>query len=313
MNIWLYIIRKVINMIPTLLGVCLIVFVLFNLVAPDPALLLLGKHGTVEQIAQIHRELGLDRPFWAQYLDIVKSAFTWDFGYSWSSKQEIWQMIKNGAFPSMAITVPAFVLTNAIAISISLLVSFYRGKMLDKSVVFVCVAMMSIPGLAYILFGQYFFAYKLGLFEIAGYEPGFPNFIPYVLLPIVLYLIMNIGPDVRYYRTAVLDEIYQDYVRTARAKGLTEKKILFKHVLKNAMIPILTYLIIQIPFLVLGGILTESFFSIPGLGGLTIKAINTSDFPVIKAMTILSAVAFMIFNLLTDVLYTLVDPRAKLK
>lgn len=313
MNIWLYIIRKVINMIPTLLGVCLIVFVLFNLVAPDPALLLLGKHGTVEQIAQIHRELGLDRPFWVQYLDIVKSAFTWDFGYSWSSKQEIWQMIKNGAFPSMAITVPAFILTNVIAISISLLVSFYRGKMLDKSVVLICVAMMSIPGLAYILFGQYFFAYKLGLFEIAGYEPGFPNFIPYVLLPIVLYLIMNIGPDVRYYRTAVLDEIYQDYVRTARAKGLTEKKILFKHVLKNAMIPILTYLIIQIPFLVLGGILTESFFSIPGLGGLTIKAINTSDFPVIKAMTILSAVAFMIFNLLTDVLYTLVDPRAKLK
>lgn len=313
MNIWLYIIRKVINMIPTLLGVCLIVFVLFNLVAPDPALLLLGKHGTVEQIAQIHRELGLDRPFWVQYLDIVKSAFTWDFGYSWSSKQEIWQMIKNGAFPSMAITVPAFILTNVIAISISLLVSFYRGKLLDKSVVLICVAMMSIPGLAYILFGQYFFAYKLGIFEIAGYEPGFPNFIPYVLLPIVLYLIMNIGPDVRYYRTAVLDEIYQDYVRTARAKGLTEKKILFKHVLKNAMIPILTYLIIQIPFLVLGGILTESFFSIPGLGGLTIKAINTSDFPVIKAMTILSAVAFMIFNLLTDVLYTLVDPRAKLK
>lgn len=313
MNIWSYIIRKVINMIPTLLGVCLIVFVLFNLVAPDPALLLLGKHGTVEQIAQIHRELGLDRPFWVQYLDIVKSAFTMDFGYSWSSKQEIWTMIKNGAMPSLAITAPAFVVANSLAISISLLVAFYRGKVIDKAVAIVCVAMMSIPSLAYILFGQYFFSYKLGLFEIAGYEPGFPNFIPYVLLPIVLSVIIEIGPEVRYYRTAIMDEIFQDYVRTARSKGLSERVILFKHVLKNAMIPILTSLIMQIPFLVLGGILIESFFSIPGLGGLTIKAINTSDFPVIKAMTILSAIAFMVFNLITDIMYTVVDPRLKLK
>lgn len=313
MNIWSYIIRKVINMIPTLLGVCLIVFVLFNLVAPDPALLLLGKHGTVEQIAQIHRELGLDRPFWVQYLDIVKSAFTMDFGYSWSSKQEIWTMIKNGAMPSLAITAPAFVVANSLAISISLLVAFYRGKAIDKTIAIICVAMMSIPSLAYILFGQYFFSYKLGLFEIAGYEPGFPNFIPYVLLPIVLSVIIEIGPEVRYYRTAIMDEIFQDYVRTARSKGLSERVILFKHVLKNAMIPILTSLIMQIPFLVLGGILIESFFSIPGLGGLTIKAINTSDFPVIKAMTILSAIAFMVFNLITDIMYTVVDPRLKLK
>ena len=313
MNIWSYIIRKLINMIPTLLGVCLIVFVLFNLVAPDPALLLLGKHGTVEQIAQIHRELGLDRPFWVQYLDIVKSAFTMDFGYSWSSKQEIWTMIKNGALPSLAITAPAFIIANSIAISISLLVAFYRGKVIDKAVAIICVAMMSIPSLAYILFGQYFFSYKLGMFEIAGYEPGFPNFIPYVLLPIVLSVIIEIGPEVRYYRTAIMDEIFQDYVRTARSKGLSERVILFKHVLKNAMIPILTSLIMQIPFLVLGGILIESFFSIPGLGGMTIKAINTSDFPVIKAMTILSAIAFMMFNLITDIMYTVVDPRLKLK
>ncbi len=313
MNIWSYTLRKILNMIPTLLGVCLIVFVLFNLVAPDPALLLLGKHGTVEQMAQIRHELGLDRPFWAQYLDIVKSAVTMDFGYSWSSKQEIWQMIKAGALPSLAIALPAFLIANSFAITISLLVAFYRGKAIDKVVVIVCVAMMSIPSLAYILFGQYTFAYKMGLFEIAGFEPGFPNFIPFILLPVFLSVVIELGPEVRYYRTAIIDEIFQDYVRTARSKGLSEVKILFKHVLKNAMIPILTSLITQIPFLVLGSILIESFFSIPGLGGMTLKAINTSDFPVIKAMTILSALGFMIFNLITDILYTVVDPRLKLK
>jgi peptide/nickel transport system permease protein len=242
MNIWAYILRKTINMIPTLLGVCLIVFVLFNLVAPDPALILLGKHGTVEQIAQIHRELGLDRSFLEQYFDILKSAFTMDFGYSWSTKQEIWNMIKAGALPSFSISAPAFIISNFLAISISLMVSFYRGKWIDKSVVIFCISLMSIPSLAYILFGQYTFAYKLGWFEISGYEPSFPNFIPYVILPIIISIFIELGPEVRFYRTAVMDEIFQDYVRTARSKGLGERVILFKHVLKNAMIPILTNL-----------------------------------------------------------------------
>ncbi len=300
-------------MIPTLFGICLIIFVLFNLVAPDPALLLLGRHGTEAQIAQIHFELGLDRPFWLQYLDIVKTAFTFDFGYSWSTKQEIWSMIKNGALPSLSITLPSFLIGNFIAVCLSLLISYYRGKFVDKFFVILCVAMMSIPALAYILFGQYFLAYSWGLFEISGYEYGLIEMIPYILLPILMSIIIEIGPEVRYYRTAILDEVYQDYVRTARAKGLSEKVVFFKHVLKNAMIPILTSLVTQIPFLVLGSILLESFFSIPGLGGITLKAINTSDFPVIKAMTILSAIAFMIFNLLTDLLYTVVDPRLKLK
>jgi peptide/nickel transport system permease protein len=313
MNIWTYVLRKVINMIPTLFGICLIIFVLFNLVAPDPALLLLGRHGTEAQIAQIHFELGLDRPFWLQYLDIVKTAFTFDFGYSWSTKQEIWSMIKNGALPSLSITLPSFLIGNFIAVCLSLLISYYRGKFVDKFFVILCVAMMSIPALAYILFGQYFLAYSWGLFEISGYEYGLIEMIPYILLPILMSIIIEIGPEVRYYRTAILDEVYQDYVRTARAKGLSEKVVFFKHVLKNAMIPILTSLVTQIPFLVLGSILLESFFSIPGLGGITLKAINTSDFPVIKAMTILSAIAFMIFNLLTDLLYTVVDPRLKLK
>jgi peptide/nickel transport system permease protein len=313
MNIYTYIFRRLLYVIPVLLGVCFIIFIIFNVVAPDPAHLMLGRHATVEQIASLHHELGLDRPFWVQYLEIVKSAFTFDFGYSWSSKQQIWEMIKAGAFPSVSITVPIFILGNMLAIAVALLVAFYRGKLIDKTVLLLTIALMSIPSLAYILFGQWFFAYYLGWFEVAGYEAGFPNYIPYIILPVCLYVLIGIGPDTRFYRAVILDEVYQDYVRTARAKGLGETIIMFKHVLKNAMIPILTYLIIQIPFLIIGFILLESFFSIPGLGTIVLKAINTSDFPVIKAMTILSALGFIVFSIITDVLYTVVDPRMKLK
>ena len=300
-------------MVPILLGTCFIIFVLFNMVAGDPTQLLLGKHATAKQMLELKRELGLDRPFLAQYLDIVKSAFTFDFGRSWSTKQEIIEMIKIGAIPSLTVSIPAFILSTIVSIAVSLIVSFFRGGKLDRLMVFTCVAMMSISSLAYILFAQKFLAYELGLFEISGYESGFPYFIPYILLPVLIWVVLNLGPDVRFYRTIILDEIYQDYVRTARAKGLSEKMILFKHVLKNAMIPIITYVVIQIPFLILGALLIESFFGIPGLGGITLNAINSSDFPVIRAMTVLSAVAYIIFSVITDVLYTLVDPRVRLK
>lgn len=313
MNLYAYILRRLLYVIPVLLGVCFIIFIIFNVVAPDPAFTLLGRHATHEQIAQLHHELGMDKPFWSQYLDIVRSAFTFDFGYSWSSKQQISEMIKAGAGPSLTLTIPLFVCTLFLSISIALLVAFYRGKFIDKAVLLISIGTMSISSLAYILFGQWFFGFQMGWFEISGYEAGFPNFIPYIILPVLIYLSFSWGPDTRFYRSMILDEVYQDYVRTARAKGVGEIKIMFKHVLKNAMIPILTYNIIQIPFLILGLLLAEAFFSIPGLGGITIKAINTSDFPVIKAMTILSAVGFILFGVITDVLYTIVDPRMKLK
>ena len=311
MNIWTYILRRTLYSIPILLGVALVIYVMFNLVAPNPAAILLGRHATAQQIVELNHELGLDRHWFLQYFDIVKSSFTFDFGRSWSTKQEITEMFKAGAIPSLTVSVPSFVLATIISIIISLFIAYYRGSMADKVTVFVCVALMSVSSMAYILFAQYFFAYKLGWFEISGYD--FPNFLPYVALPIIISVVLEVGPDVRFYRTIILDEIYQDYVRTARAKGLSEKVILFKHVLKNAMIPIITYLVLAIPFLILGALLIESFFGIPGLGGITINAINSSDFPVIKAMTILSSVAYIIFSIITDVLYTLVDPRVRLK
>ena len=312
MNVYIYVLRRLLYVIPVLFGVCFIIFILFNIVSPDPTLIMLGKHATISQMEALREELGLNRHWFIQYLDLVKSAFTFDFGRSWSTKQEIFEMIKVGAVPSLTLSFPAFFLSTILSICISLLVAFYRGKIVDRLMVLCCVAMMSISSLAYILFGQWFFAFKLGWFEISGYEYGFPNFIPYVLLPILIWVFLTVGSDVRFYRTIILDEIFQDYVRTARAKGLGEKVILFKHVLKNAMIPIITYVVIQIPFLILGTLLLESFFSIPGLGGMTLDAINSSDFPVIRAMTILSSIAYIIFGIITDVLYTVVDPRIRL-
>lgn len=308
-----YIVRRLLYLIPVLLGVSFIIFVLFNLVSGDPTAVLLGKNATARQMAELREQLGLNKPLLDQYFDVVRSAFTFDFGRSWATKQEISQMIIQGAYPSLTLTVPAFVFATILSLIISLVVAFYRGKGIDLFVRFMCIAGVSVSALAYILFFQYFFAYQLGWFEISGFEYGFPDFVPFIALPAIIFVLLSLGPDVRFFRTVILDEIYQDYVRTARAKGLSEVVILLKHVLRNALIPIITYVVIQIPTLILGALLLENFFSIPGLGGITLNALNSSDFPVIKAMAILSSVLYIILSLVTDVLYTFADPRVKLK
>ena len=313
MHIFHYVIRRLLYAVPILLGATLLIFLLFNVVAGDPTVVLLGKHATFQQMIELKHELGLDRSMLVQYLDTLKSAFTLNFGRSWATKQPITQMIKGGAYVSLTLSVPAFILASVLAIAMALLAAFFRGTLLDKSLVVVSVIMMSISVLAYILLGQWVFAYKLGWFEIAGYEYGFPDFLPYIMLPAIIWVVLSIGPDVRFYRTVMLDEVHQDYVRTARSKGLSNRVILFKHVLKNAMIPIITNLVIQLPSLILGTLLIESFFGIPGLGNITLQAINSADFPVVKAMTILSSVFYIVFNIITDVLYTVVDPRVQLK
>jgi peptide/nickel transport system permease protein len=308
-----YILRRLLNLIPVLLGVSLIIFLLFNVIAGDPTAVLLGKNATARQMAELREQLGLNKPLFAQYLDVVKAAFTFDFGRSWATKQEITYMLQQGAYPSLCLTIPAFVISTVLSLLISLFVAFYRGKGIDLFIRILCIGGMSISALAYILAFQWFFAYKLGWFEISGFEYGFPDFIPYIALPAIIWIVLSLGPDVRFFRTVILDEIYQDYVRTARAKGVSEMTVLLKHVLRNAMIPIITYTVIQIPFLILGALLLENFFSIPGLGGITLNALNSSDFPVIKAMAILSSVIYIVFSLISDILYTFADPRVKLK
>ncbi len=307
-----YIIRRLLYLIPVLLGVCLVVFILFNITAGDPVLMLLGKHGSAEQVAALREQLGLNKSYFMQYLDVVRSAFTFDFGRSWSTKQEVSAMMLQGAIPSLSLSLPAFVLSTITSVLFAVVVAYHRGKGIDLFIRITCIAMMSISSLVYILVFQYLLAYKWGLFEISGYEFGFPDFMYYVSLPILIWVILSLGPDIRFYRTLILDEIYHDYVRTARAKGLSEKRVFLKHVLRNALIPIVTYTVVQLPFLLLGALLLESFFSIPGLGGMTITALNSSDFPVLKAVTILSAIAYIVFTLIQDIIYTMVDPRVKL-
>jgi peptide/nickel transport system permease protein len=308
-----YIIRRLLYMIPVLLGVSLVIFILFNMIGGDPTAVLLGKNANARAMADLREQLGLNKSLFLQYIDVVKSAFTFDFGRSWATRQEITYMIRQGAYPSLCLTIPAFVISTVLSLLISLVVAFYRGKGIDLFVRFICIAGMSISALTYILAFQWLFAFELGWFEISGFEYGFPDFIPYIALPAIIWIILSLGPDVRFFRTVILDEIYQDYVRTARAKGLSEVTILLKHVLRNALIPIITYVVIQIPFLILGALLLESFFGIPGLGGITLNALNSSDFPVIKAMAILSSVVYIMFSLISDVLYTFADPRVKLK
>jgi peptide/nickel transport system permease protein len=310
---FIYLVRKLLSTIPTLFGVTLIVFVLFNMVGGDPTYQMLGRHANARQIAELRHEYGFDLPKYVQFGQYLKQVVTFDYGRSYATKQPIKQMILDGIGPSFSLMFPAFFLTTILAIAIGLLVAYFRGKWIDKVVVILCVFGMSVSMLAYILFGQYFFAYKLGWFPISGYETTWPERLQYIAMPMIIFVIVSLGYDVRFYRTAVLEETGQDYVRTARAKGLSETRVFFKHVLKNSMIPILTNIVIEIPLLILGAFLLESFFGIPGLGSITIDAVHNSDFPVIKAMTTLDAMLFILGNLLTDIMYTLVDPRVSLK
>jgi peptide/nickel transport system permease protein len=303
--------KKILGFIPIYIGVTLIIFVLYHLSAPNPARMLLGNHASQAQIEVINAQLGLDKPYFYQYIDLLKSAFTFDFGRSWSDRQLISSKIMGGLFPTLALSLPAFVLSTFLGLFIALIVSYYRGRFIDRFFVFLCVLLMSVSSLTYILFSQWFFSYHLGWFEISGFSFNFPEILSYICLPIIIWVVLAMGPDVRFYRTLILDELYQDYVRTARAKGLSEFKILMKHVLRNALIPIFTYMMIQLPYLILGAILFESFFSIPGIGGLVIEAIRSEDFPMLKALTLISALISITVNLVIDFSYKIIDPRIK--
>lgn len=308
-----YLIRRVFYMIPILIGITLITFLLFNVVGGDPVLLMVGKHATAQTIMELRHELGFDQPLWKQYIDFLWQIIHMDFGRSYSTKQDVFTMIQTAAPVSFVVAFPAFIISVVLAIALALFVAFWRGTWLDRLIVVICVLMISIPSLAYILFAQYFLAYKWGWFPISGFTMAFPEILAYLGLPIIIWLALSLGVELRFYRTVMLDEINQDYIRTARAKGLSERVVMFKHVLKNAMIPVITNVVIEIPFLIVGALILESFFAIPGMGSQLIDALNNSDFPVIKANVVIFSLLYMVFNLLTDILYSLVDPRVSLK
>ncbi len=306
---WSYILRRLLYSIPIVFGVALTVFSLFHLVGGDPAMMLLGKHASAERVAMVRSELGLDRPLPIQFVGYLKEIVTFDFGRSYTTREEIKTKIISGIGPTLSLSIPAFFLTCLLSLSIALVVSYYRGRWIDRLSLVVFVLLMSLPGLAYILFGQYILASKLGLFPISGYGTTIEEKFYYLTLPVLISVVLNLGSDIRFFRNSIIEEVTQDYVRTARAKGLSDPLVYLKHVLKNSMIPVLTYIVIQIPYLVLGSLLLESFFAIPGIGGMTIEAVNNSDFPVLKAMTTVISLIYIVTTILTDVLYRLVDPR----
>ncbi|HEX3632523.1 MAG TPA: ABC transporter permease [Casimicrobiaceae bacterium] len=309
-----YIIRRLWQMIPTLLGVILLVFILFNWVGGDPAYVLAGKISSAEQIENIRRQLGVDQPFYVQLWIFIKQVVTADFGASWSTNEAVSHIMATRLGPSLTVLIPLLIISTLVAIGLALAVAYVRGSLTDRAVMIVCTVGLSVSILVYIIVFQYVFAYKLGWFPVQGWGDGFwHNLIVYASLPIIILLVVSVAPDLRLFRTFVLDEINQDYVRTARAKGVSENRIMWVHVLRNASIPIITHVMAQLPGLLIGAFLVERFFSIPGIGREVILAVERSDFPVIKAITVYVAVATMIVNLLTDLMYKAVDPRVQLK
>lgn len=322
-----YIIRRALYAIPILIGVNLITFVLFFVVnSPDDmARMHLGtKHITQQAIDKWKKDRGYDKPLLYNSHDhglktitdtifFQKSVrlFAFDFGNS-DDGRPIAYDIQQRMWPSLAIQIPVFIIGISVNITFAMLLAFFRASYLDVLGVVVSVVLMSISMLFYIIAGQYLVAKVMHLVPISGYQPGLASF-RFVLLPIVIGVIGGIGSGTRWYRTIFLEEADKDYVRTARAKGLGELYVLFRHVLKNAMIPILTGVVVVIPSLFLGSLLLESFFGIPGLGSYTIDAIQAQDFAIVRAMVFLGSVLYIIGLLLTDLSYTLVDPRVRFK
>ena len=321
-----YIIRRILYAIPILIGVNIIVFVLFFVVnSPDSmARSILGeKNITQEDVDNWKRQNGYHLPLFfnteaagiavfTQTIFFQKSAklFVFDFGVSDTNNIDITSQIWERMWASLTIAVPTFLLGLLVNITTSMIVAYYRGTYVDFWGTILAVIIMSVSQLFYIIGGQWLFGKVLRLFPISGYDSGV-ELLKFVILPVVIGIISGIGGGIRFYRTIFLEEINRDYVRTARAKGLSEGVVLFKHALKNAMIPILTNVVLAIPLLFMGSLVMEAFFAIPGLGSFIIEAIQAQDFAIVRSMVYLGAVLYIVGLLMTDISYTLVDPRIR--
>jgi peptide/nickel transport system permease protein len=346
---WSYIIRRILYNIPVYLGILLLMMAALRV--SDPVSAYLGKNASKEQAEAKRKSMGLDKPFAQQYVEFVWRVARLDFEgtetepySSWKYEgQAVGQKLREAIGPSLAIMVPQLVITTIISITIGLISSFYRGRFIDRLLMFLVVLGMSISVLVFIILGQQFGAYWLNeqlsrpgrpveLFAISGYErftewssldlgffslpypvsvkPGL--WAHYCLLPVLIGVVVAMGYDTRFYRAVMVEESSKDYITTAVAKGATTRKVMFVHMLKNAMIPIITRIMITLPFLVTGSILLETYFRIPGMGKLLIDAITNRDFPIVQTFTAIFALIFIATNILTDVLYALVDPRVRL-
>lgn len=298
-------------MIPTTVGVLLLTFALFNVVGGSPAEAVLGKNASAESIAAFNRQYGFDRPLVfardSQFVRFLSDLARGDFGYSVEYDEPVLDVLARGVGPSLSLTIPILVGSVVVGLALALGAAAFRGRAVDHAVLLASAVLMSVNYVVWVLAGQFFLAYRLGLFPVWGYRNAF-----YLVLPVLIGIVSSLGTDVRFFRTALLDEIYRPYVLTARAKGLARPVILVRHVLRNALIPIVTYVSLSIPGLFTGSLLLEGFFGIPGLGAVAINAIHSADMAVVRAVVVLGALLYQFVNLATDLLVAALDPRVRL-
>jgi peptide/nickel transport system permease protein len=320
-----YIIRRLLYVIPILLGVMVVTFALFFVVQSPTGMArnVLGKRATPQNVAAWMEKRGYDKPlffntrpdaklFDSIFFNQMRQFATFDLGKSDTTEREIKKTFAQGAGPSLLITLPAFFVGLAVAVVLSLYLVFLRNSPLDTAGVITCVALMSIPPMVYIIFGQGVIAISLNYFPAFGfYKEGFAT-LRFLLLPVFLMVVFHLGRDVRMYRAIFLEEIAQDYVRTAQAKGVSNARLLLVHVLKNGMISLITLTVSYLPLLILGSLLLENFFGIPGLGNALFHAIQTQDFATVRAFVFLGALLIQAGYIATDICYALVDPRIRL-
>ena len=306
-----YMARRLLEVVPTTFGILLLTFLLFNVVGGSPAAAILGKNATPEAIAAFNHRFGYDKPLVfardSQFTTFVGNLAKGDLGYSAELNEPVAEVLKRGVGPSLSLTVPILVGGTIFALVFAMLSAAFRGRLVDKTILVASTVLMSVNYVVWVLAGQFLLSFKAGLTPIWGY--GGPA---YLALPVAIGIVSSLGVDVRFFRTAILDELYKPYVLTARSKGLSRAVIMARHVLRNALIPIVTYISLSIPFLFTGSILLESFFGIPGLGSVSINAIHSSDMAVVRAVVVLGALLYQFVNLATDLLYALLDPRVRL-
>ena len=317
-----YALRRLWETVPTTVGIVVLSFVLFNVVGGSPAETILGKNASARSVAAFNAKWGYDKPlligdwsaekgiaglFDSQFFRFVGDLAVGDLGYSIENGEKVADVLKRGVGPSLSLTVPILAGGVVVALMLALLSAAYRGKWVDRTVMMVSTVLMSVNYVIWVLAGQYFLSYKAGWFPVWGYESAWN-----LALPVFIGIVSSLGVDVRFFRTVVLDELYRPYVLTLRAKKVPGAAIMVRHVLRNALIPVVTYVSLSIPYLFTGSLLLESFFGIPGLGSVSINAIHSADMAVVRSVVVLGALMYQFVNLATDLIYALLDPRVRL-
>jgi len=317
MEILQYSLRKCVAGIPLVVGVTLISFLLIVYFGPDQTYSLLGKNPTAEEIAEVRSQLGYDRPFVARYLEYLREVVTLDFGNSVATDERVSRILARTIPVSVLLALPGFVLGNLLGVGLALLAAYFRGTWIDKLIMAFAAVGMSVSFLIAIIGFQIVLSSSdgLNLFPVRGWDTSTPwQYLRYVTVPTLATVFVALGYNTRFYRAVIVEEMTRDHVRTARAFGVPPARIFYRNILKNSMIPIVTRVVFSIPFIVISGsLLLESYFGIPGVGKVTYDAIVAGDQPVLKAVVALTAVLFVVAQLLTDICYRLVDPRVALR